>query len=454
MQYDKMTPFEKRSAMSLASIFAFRMLGLFMILPVFVFYAKDLAGATPKLMGLAMGIYGLTQALLQIPFGMLSDRFGRKPIIAMGLCLFALGSIIAALSHSIEGVIIGRAIQGAGAVGSTIIALVADLTREEHRTKAMAMIGMVIGLSFTLSIILGPILNRMIGVPGIFWLTALLAGIGILMLYTAVPHPKQSLFHRDALPEPGQFKKVLSNPELLRLDFGIMSLHGILTASFIAIPFALQQVAGLPEAQQWHLYLPVLVLSFISMVPFIIIAEKKRKMKGVFLAAIAVIALSQLSLVGFSSSIIGIGISMYLFFTAFTLLEASLPSLISKIAPPGSKGTAMGVYSCSQFLGIFLGGTLGGWLFGAHHIKGVYALCAVVALLWLLIAFGMKKPRHVGTFLLKVGVNNAKEAKALQQRLLQIVGVVEAMVAVDDKTAYLKIDNSVINKEELKPFSI
>jgi MFS family permease len=454
MQYDKMTSFEKRSALSLASIYAFRMLGLFMILPVFVFHANSLQGATPKLIGLAMGIYGLTQALLQIPFGMLSDRWGRKPVIAAGLVIFAIGSVIAALSHTIEGVILGRAIQGSGAVGSTLIALLADLTREEHRGKAMAMVGMVIGMSFSVSLVLGPLLNSLIGVAGIFWLTAALAGLGIVMLMLVVPHPTQSLFHRDALPEPRQFRAILRNQELLRLDLGILILHGILTASFVAIPVALQHLVALPAALQWRLYLPVILLAFITMIPFIIAAEKKGRLKEVLIGAISAIALAELGLLLFSATLVGVSLCLYVFFTAFTLLEATLPSLIAKVAPAGSKGTAMGVYSCSQFLGIFLGGVIGGWLFGTHHVGGVYLLCSLFALLWLLTAVGMKKPRPVGTFLLRVAVTSQQEAQQLTQQLLKIAGVEDAVVMVDDQTAYLKIDNSVINKEELKPFSV
>ncbi len=267
---DAMLPTERRAALSLASIFALRMLGLFMIYPVFSVYAEHLRGVTPTTIGLALGAYGLTQALLQIPFGMLSDRVGRKPIIATGLLIFAIGSVVAALSGSIYGVILGRILQGGGAVGSTILAMTADLTREEHRTKAMALVGMTIGLSFAVALVLGPVLTTWIGVPGIFWLTSVLALGGIGVLYLSVPQPARQRLHRDTEAVPALFKRVLTDGQLLRLDFGIMALHGILTASFVALPLALRDAAGLDTQHQWYLYLPVLVVAVVAMVPFII----------------------------------------------------------------------------------------------------------------------------------------------------------------------------------------
>jgi len=387
-----MNKIERKAAQSLALIFSFRMLGLFMILPVFAIYAQNLTGTTASLIGFALGVYGLTQACLQIPFGMLSDKIGRKPVITAGLLLFAVGSVIAAMSHSIYGVIIGRALQGAGAIGSTIIAFVADLTRESERTKAMAIIGLTIGFSFTLAMAISPILNAWMGVNGIFWLTAVLALFGILVLYTLVPKPTSLSFHRDAELEPARLGQVLKNTELLRLDFGILCLHAILTALFIIVPISLQDLAGVAESRQWMIYLPVLVLSFLCMLPFIIIAEKKQKMKPIFVGAIATLTIAQiLLLIGTANEFIT-AIGLLVFFTAFTLLEASLPSLISKIAPKDSKGTATGVYSCCQFLGIFIGGTVGGWFYSAHNMIGVFIFSIVLALIWLAIASTMKKP--------------------------------------------------------------
>jgi MFS family permease len=444
---------ENRSVLALASIFAFRMLGLFMILPVFSVFAHHLSGSTPLLIGLALGIYGLTQAILQIPFGMLSDRIGRKPIITMGLVLFALGSIVAAMSHSIYGVIIGRALQGTGAVGSTLIALVADLTREENRTKAMAMVGIIIGTSFSIALVAGPLLNTLIGVNGIFWFTACLAVGGIVMLHTAVPNPPKNIFHSDSEAQPKLFKSVLTNAELLRLDFGIFIQHAILTASFIVIPVTLANVVKIPQQHQWILYLPVLLLSFMAMVPFVIIAEKKFKMKQMFVGAIACLCLAQLLLSHYHQHLWPMAVALFIFFTGFNLLESTLPSLISKIAPAGSKGTAMGVYSSSQFLGIFFGGAIGGWLYGQHHISGVYYACAMMAGVWFLVALTMDKPRHLSTHILPLPSISDSSSDALLNQIKAIAGVEDAAIALDEKVAYLKIDKQVINPDDLLQFS-
>lgn len=388
-QNNGMNPLERRSAFGLAGIYGFRMLGLFLILPVFALYAEDLDYATPVLVGLAIGIYGLTQAVLQIPFGLLSDRIGRKPVIVAGLLLFALGSVIAATADDIWLIIVGRAIQGSGAIAAAIMALLADLTRESQRTKAMAMVGITIGMSFSVALILGPLLHHWVGMSGIFWLTAGLAVLGILILLLLVPTPAHSSVHGDAEPVPGMFRRVLVNRDLLRLDLGIFTLHLVLTSLFLSIPLALRDV-GLPVQQHTYLYLPVMLISMIIMVPFIIMAEKRGRMKAVFMGGIGLLLLAQLGFYFTLHSFWGLAIFLSLFFVAFNVLEATLPSLVSKTSPAAAKGTAMGVYTTSQFAGAFCGGLLGGWIHTGFGLSAVYLMGALACLIWLLVAAGMQ----------------------------------------------------------------
>jgi len=452
MIHTDMTPIEKRAAFSLAGIFSLRMMGLFMILPVFALFATDIEGVTPVMIGLAIGIYGLTQALFQIPFGMMSDKFGRKPIIALGLVIFAIGSVVAATADSMMGIIIGRALQGSGAIAAAVMALAADLTREEHRTKAMAVIGMSIGLSFTASLVLGPMLNGVIGVQGIFWLTAILAIGGIFVLKFIVPTPVKSSFHRDAEPVPGYFVNVLKDRQLQRLDYGIASLHVILTSTFIALPFALRDYAGLEVEHHWYVYLPVLLLSLGISIPFIIIAEKKRKIKEVFVAAIGGILIAQLGLVFFYDSLWAICLLLACFFIAFNTLEALLPSLIAKFSPADKKGTAMGVYSTSQFLGAFVGGLLGGAIYGWYDLAGVFFFCTVVAGAWFFVARTMETPRFLANFMLHVGDIPADRVEKLEYDLKQVKGVVEALYVEEEGAAYLKVDNRELDGDALEQF--
>ena len=432
---------EKRAGISLALIYAFRMLGLFMILPVFALYAEDLPEATPLLTGLALGIYGLTQAMLQIPFGMLSDKIGRKPVIAAGLVIFAVGSLIAASSDSIYGIIAGRAIQGAGAIASALMALAADLSREEHRMRMMALIGMSIGVAFAASMVLGPVINEWIGVSGIFAGTAVLAVMGIGILYLFVPDPGDSHFHRDAELQPSSLGSVLKTKDLLRLDVGIFSLHFVLMSVFLVIPLELRDGAVLAASQHWMLYLPVFIISLVLMVPFIILAEKKDKMKPVFVGAIVTLIIAVLGLLS-GRDLTTIAIFMTLFFVAFNLLEASLPSLIAKTAHADQKGTAMGIYSSSQFLGTFAGGALGGIAHDAWGIDGVYMLALAMLSTWFLIALFMKKPRNLSTYLMKV-------AEVNEQDLLAVTGVVEAAIVKEEGVAYLKVQKNILDEEKL-----
>ena len=385
-----MSPEERRTGASLASIFALRMLGLFLILPVFSVYAKTLPGGDNiALIGLALGAYGLTQAVFQIPYGIASDLWGRKPVIVFGLLLFAFGSFVAAWAPSLNWIIVGRVLQGMGAISAAVTALAADLTREEHRTKVMAMIGSSIGLVFALSLVSAPILYGWIGMHGLFIMTGGLALAAIVLLLKAVPAVPSPAGHTK-LP----MRQVLLDVNLLRLNFGIGALHMIQMAMFVVLPHALVNYGGLPAAEHWKVYLPAVLLSFSIMVPAIIAAEKKDKMRPIFLSAVGLIAIVQAGLFLFGQSLWALALWLTLFFVAFNILEATLPSLISRTAPPAAKGAALGVYNTTQAIGLFIGGALGGYL--AQHLgdNAVFAACTGLAVLWLVVAGSMKFPQR------------------------------------------------------------
>ena len=444
-----MTASEKRATWSLASIYALRMLGLFLIMPVLSLFAEQLEGSTPALIGLSIGIYGISQSILQIPFGLMSDRFGRKKIIISGLIIFLIGSVVAALSTTIYGVLLGRAIQGSGAIAAPIMALVADLTQEVHRTKAMALIGLSIGVSFGVAITAGPIIGGLIGVHGIFWLIAGLSFIAIFVVRFLVPDPQKSKKHRDAELVPSQFFNILKNTELLRLNYGIFVLHAMLTASFVVLPLLMRD-AGLVPAEHWKVYLPVFVVSMAAIIPFVIVAEKKRKMKAVFIGAIATLVLADLGLMQFSSSLIGIIGFLWLFFTGFNLLEATLPSLVSKTAPGDLRGTAMGVYSTSQFLGAGMGGGIGGWCYGQMGASGVFLFCAIAAFTWFLLSLSMKPPRYWANLLISLEEISEQAANNFAAEIVKLNGVEEVTLHYEDGVAYLKVDNQQLDKNQLQ----
>ena len=437
---ESMTPAERRASIGLAGIYGLRMLGLFIILPIFAIYAQQLPGGeSHTLIGIALGAYGLTQALLQIPAGWASDRFGRKPVIYAGLVMFAIGSFVAASADNIYMIILGRILQGAGAINAAVMALAADLTREEHRTKAMAMIGMTIGLTFSISLILSPMLYHLIGVPGIFELTGVLSILALAVVALVIPQPAITRFHSDTEATFQKIGEVLRNKDLLRLDFGIFSLHAILMSVFMQIPFVLRD-DGLSAEHHWQVYLPVMLVAFALMVPPIIIAEKKGKMKQVFAGAVALAALAQLALMLLQHSVWGVAFALLIFFTSFNVLEATLPSLISKIAPLASKGTAMGVYSSVQFLGAFFGAAMGGFLLEHFGGNAVFAFAIGLLLLWLLVAGTMQPPAKVRTRLYHLAERDEASAAALQRKLEQVAGVREAMVTGAEGMACLKVD--------------
>ncbi|MDR3395709.1 MAG: MFS transporter [Parasulfuritortus sp.] len=440
-----MTSGERRAATSLAGIFGLRMLGMFLILPVFALYAKTLTD-NHALIGLALGMYGLTQAVLMIPFGMASDKIGRKPVIIFGLLLFAAGSFMAGSATSIEGIVVGRAIQGAGAISAALTALLADLTREEKRTHAMALIGSTIGLSFAVSLAAGPAIYRWIGIPGMFDMTGILSLLAILVILFVTPNPGKTAFHSDAESNPARFKDVLRNPELLRLNWGIFALHASQMAMFNVVPFALIH-DGLQAPDHWKVYLPVVIISFVFMVPVIIFGEKKGKLKQTLVGSVLLMVLAQLTLAATMNVFWGVALALLLFFIAFNVLEASLPSLISKIAPPEAKGTAMGVYNTSQAIGLFTGAAVGGLLVQHVGYYAVFVFCAVLMLIWAGLAMSMTPPPRVKTQMFHIGAMTAAEAEKLAGQLAIFTGVEAVTVLHEEGTVMLKVSQTGWDEE-------
>lgn len=428
---------ERRATLALGSIFALRMLGLFMIVPVFAVYGQQYQGATPALLGLAIGIYGLSQALMQIPMSLLADRYNRKRLITLGLLVFGIGGVVAALSTSIWGVIAGRAIAGAGAISAVAMALLADVTREEQRTKAMAAMGMSIALSFIVAFASGPILTRWVGLSGLFGLTAVAAllAIGLLAL---VPTPQRVLPHQ-LLPYRQQLRQVLAMSDLNRLHGSIFMLHLLMTASFVLIPHLLLHQGWRVEQQGW-VYLPLLLLGFMAAIPAIILSETRRMMRRFFLLAIGGIALA-LALLGVDSQdrwtlLLGLG----LFFVGFNVLEALLPSWLAKQAPVSSKATAMGINSSSQFLGAFAGGVLGGQLLGLGQDSLSWGLLLALTLLWLGWVWAIRHPSYLSS--LVVSLPDGAEALDWPAAFAQIEAIEDVVVLPRERVAYLKVDKS------------
>lgn len=440
---------EYTAVFSLALIMAVRMLGLFMILPVFSMHAGEFAHATPQLIGLALGIYGLTQGLLQIPLGALSDRIGRKPVMALGLGIFLAGSVCAAMAHNIYGLIIGRALQGGGAIGSTVLALVADLTRDENRSKAMGVIGLAVGASFAVAMAVGPLLNAWAGLAGIFWATAGLAVLAEILVWIIIPAPPVSV-NPGVEPVKINLIQVLKNRDLLRLDLSIFMLHAILTAFFMAIPIILTRTIQLNSASQTELYLLVLALAFVLMLPLMIIAEKKRSMKMVFLGAISTLMITQLLMWPLHQHLTSVSILLLLFFTAFSLLEAVLPSWVSKVTPLRHKGAAMGCYSSAQFFGIFAGGGCGGWIYAHFGVAGIFGFGSGLALIWLIVALNLRPPRYLTTVMFNLQQFSENNPDILAQSLYGIAGVAEVAIIQSEDLIYLKIDRAILNKLQLR----
>lgn len=437
---DKMTVSEMRASMGLASIFGLRMLGMFLILPVFALYAEHLPGGSNHTMvGLALGAYGLTQAMLQLSFGMASDKFGRKRVIYFGLLLFAIGSFVAASANNIETIILGRVIQGAGAISAAVTALLADSTREEHRTHAMAMIGGTIGVTFAASLVLGPALYQYIGMHGIFAMTGILSLTAMAVVKWYIPNPLASHFHSDAEASPAKLGDVLRNTQLLRLNFGIFALHAAQMAMFVVIPFALRRTGNLDINHHWEVYLPVVLIAFVVMVPAIIYGEKRAKLKQVFVGGVGLMLIAQMGMAASMDHFWGIVAALTAYFIAFNILEATLPSLISKIAPVGAKGTAMGVYNTSQSVGLFVGGVTGGWLSQHYGFPAVFMFSASLMVIWLIAAMGMRPPPAVKTRMFHLDALTKEQAATLNTELRKLEGVYESTVVAEEGIAILKV---------------
>lgn len=442
-----MNSLERKSLAGLAALYACRLLGLFMLLPVLSLYAEGYSGSSATLVGLALGIYGLTQGLLQLPLGFLSDKLGRKPIIVGGMLMFFVGSVVAAMADSMWGLIVGRALQGAGAVASTIMALLSDLTTEQNRTKAMAVVGGSIGLVFALSMIAGPVLASMWGLSGLFWLIAVLAIAGIFVLLLIVPTPVTTTVNAEAQAVPAMFRKLLRDGELLRLNLGIGVLHFAQMATWVSVPIILEQTLAYGRDQHWIIYLGAMGLSFLCMLPFIILGEAKRKMKPVFVMAVVLLAVGEVLLGTGNESRTWFLLGLFTFFMAFNLLEATLPSLVSKIAPAGGKGTAMGIYSTSQFLGAFLGGVTGGLVASHYGYAQVFLMVTLLVVVWFAAAVTMAPPRHLKSLVVKLLPD---ETITFNEFVDVVPGVCDVVVMPDQRLAYFKVDMDLFCPENMQ----
>lgn len=442
---------ERRSTFALASIFALRMLGLFMIIPVFAISGQQYHGATPALLGLAVGVYGLSQAILQIPFSLWADRISRRGLIIFGLLLFALGNAIAAMSVDIWHVIIGRAIAGSGAISAVVMALLADVTREEQRSKAMAIIGMSIGVSFMLAFVLGPLLTSYMGLKGLFWLSSI---AGILAISLLLMVPKVSIQHKHASGNyKEKFKIVLGNHNLNRLHVSIFMLHLIMTALFVFIPSQLVEWAGIPVNHHGWVYLPLLLISLFFAFPSIIVAEKKKQMRQIFIAAVLCITVALGILSTFYTVGWGLLIGLGLFFIAFNVIEALLPSWLSKIALPSVKATAMGVNASSQFLGAFFGGILGGQLLATTSTNVAWVILLALAVTWLVVSWFLESPRYLSTLTVELHTIQ-RDLPSWSNSVLEVDGVEEVVILENNGLAYVKIDQQNLDDNGRQKLSL
>ena len=448
----KFTAIERRAVFGLSAIYGLRMFGLFLILPVLAIYANQFEGSTPLLVGLTLGAYGIAQAFLQIPFGLLSDKYGRKRIITIGLCLFIVGSLVAGFSTDIYWMIFGRVLQGSGAIAAAVLALTADLTRENQRAKAMAIIGISIGTSFMLAFIAASPLVSLFGFSGLFFMTAGLAVLAIVALWLYVPNqvPRPS---RDVKFVASDFANLLKHQHLMRLNYGIFVLHCVLTAMFVVIPLLLSDRLALASTEHWKVYVPVMLASIVFMAPLVIASANKARLMRVFLTAIILLMISQVILfISALDNVYSVALCLLVFFVGFNALEAMLPSLVTRVAPAAMKGTAVGIYNTFQFSGVFIGGALGGFLMGEGGPNGVFMFCGLLLVSW--VAMVIFAPR-IALFdthmvkLLSMSHNQSKENNSRYDNLLALDGVKDVTIIDEENVAYLKVDKAKFDTNAL-----
>lgn len=448
MNRDGLNSVEKKAAVSLASVFGLRMLGLFLIMPVIAIYGQEYVDYTPFLVGIAIGAYGLTQAILQIPMGWISDRVGRRPVIITGLLVFALGSAVAAMADTLVWVIVGRALQGGGAIASAILALAADCSRDEQRPKVMAVIGLCIGLAFALALVLGPWLGGLVGMSGLFWFTTASALLAVVLVLTVTPVPVNRTPKRDLVPVPTELRRLLKNPHLRQLNFGVFVLHLVLTAWFVTLPLMLVN-AGLNAEQHGWLYLPTLVLSILVMVPMMLHAMRRQRQLPVFRIAIAMLVIAMCVIAGFGQSLALLFVSVWIFFIGFNYLEASLPAMLAQYAPAGSKGSASGIYTSCQFFGAFSGGVIGGALLN-QGMTTVVLFCILLLTLWFVFSLRMRKVVGIANMSLATPRLKYADAEVLAQALAELAGVEEAVVIASEQTSYLKVKRDQFDEQSAR----
>ncbi len=450
------TSIERRAVFGLSVIYGLRMFGLFLLLPVLAIHADTLAYSTPLLVGLTIGGYGIAQAIFQIPFGLMSDKFGRKKIITFGLFLFLLGSVIAGFSENIYSMLFGRILQGSGAIAAAVLALTADLTRENQRSKAMAIIGVSIGGSFMLAFIVAAPLVSLIGFSGLFFVTALLAMMAITALWLYVPN-QLARPSRDVKFVVSDFVGLFKHPHLMRLNLGIFVLHCVLTAMFVVVPLLLVERLNMSPVTHWKLYIPVMLASVVLMIPMIIASANKAMIMRVFLIAICLLILAQIGLyVSNLDSFYSIASCLLVFFVGFNALEALLPSLVTRLSPAANKGTAVGIYNTFQFSGVFIGGAVGGFLMGESGVDAVFVFCGVLLLSWsTIVIFSPEAPLYDSQLvkLNKNRVNQTEENSQIYDNLLEVDGVKDVTIIDEENIAYLKVDRVDFDLSSLNKFT-